>query len=342
MYNLPGFKHLILGLHWILITAEQQFSALGLGDNWTWGLAIIALTIIVRLVLFPITWRQYRQSLAMQTLQPKIKELQRKYKDNREKLQAETMKVYQEHRVNPFTSCLPLLLQLPIFISLYAAIKGLGPLLPTNETVMALNNASFLWIPKLGEPDPKYILLVVYVISQMISTELMLATQSDKMQKMLMRAMPIFFVIFLWKFPAGLFVYWVTSNIWTIGQQLLIKKAMKPVELVPGDATRKRSRILDALVAAQNQKDQSSEKTDVAPSENRTAGARNAGERSPAAKKRRPPVSGADNPTAKERSGSAKPRPQKGSRTPPPGKRAKPKPPAPTPRSADDQPSTTE
>ena len=89
-------------------------------------------------------------------IQPQIKELQKKYKGDRGKLQEETMKLYSEHRVNPFASCLPLLLQLPVFISLYAAIKGTGPLSAAvyQPSVQALNHAPFLWIPQLGQPDP--------------------------------------------------------------------------------------------------------------------------------------------------------------------------------------------
>jgi YidC/Oxa1 family membrane protein insertase len=280
MYNIFPFKQLILLLHWVLVTIEEFLAGLGLGDEWTWGLAIIGLTIIVRLILFPLTWKQYRHALSLQALQPKMKELQRRHKEDRNKLQAETMKLYQEHRVNPFASCLPLLLQLPVFIALYAAIKGLGPLSITDPTVAALNSASFLWIPQLGEPDPYYILLVLYVVSQFISTELMLATQSDKMQKMMMRAMPLFFVIFLWNFPAGLFVYWVTSNVWTIGQQLLIKKAMKPVDLsTVSSQPRKRSRIVDALVAAQGQSPK-----DKAGAQNKGGSAAQAGKQSQAKK----------------------------------------------------------
>jgi YidC/Oxa1 family membrane protein insertase len=254
MYNLPGFKQLILLLHWILVTIEEFLASLGLSPDWTWGLAIIGLTIIVRLILFPLTWKQYSSAQAMQAMQPHIKELQRKHKDDRNKIQQETMKLYQEHRVNPFASCLPLLLQLPVFLALYAAIKGLGPLSAPEyqASVTALDQASFLWIPHLGLPDPYYILLVLYVVTQLISTELMLVTQTDKMQKMLMRSMPIIFVFFLFNFPAGLFVYWVTTNLWTIGQQLLIRKVMKP--FTPGKADTKpakRSRIVDALVSAQ-------------------------------------------------------------------------------------------
>jgi YidC/Oxa1 family membrane protein insertase len=259
VYNLPIISQLILLLHWILVTIDDFLAGLGLGPNWTWGLAIIGLTIIVRLVLFPLTWKQYKSAQQMQVIQPQIKELQKKYKSDRAKLQEETMKLYSEHRVNPFASCLPLLLQLPVFISLYAAIKGIGPLSAPQyqESVKALADASFLWIPHLGLPDPTYILLVLYVASQMISTELMVATQSDQTQKWIMRAMPIMFVLFLFKFPAGLFVYWVTTNVWTIGQQLVIRRTMpKPEELVArakSQPPKKRSRFMEVMMSSQQE-----------------------------------------------------------------------------------------
>jgi YidC/Oxa1 family membrane protein insertase len=194
----------------------------------------------------------------MQVIQPQIKELQKKYKNDRAKLQEETMKLYSEHRVNPFASCLPLLLQLPVFISLYAAIKGVGPLSAPQyqESVKQLAEAAFLWIPHLGQPDPTYVLLVLYVATQMISTELMVATQSDSTQKWIMRAMPIMFVLFLFKFPAGLFVYWVTTNIWTIGQQLIIRRTMpKPEELAARAKAqpKKRSRFMEVMMASQQE-----------------------------------------------------------------------------------------
>ena len=258
MYNFPVLSQLILLLHWILVTINDFLSGLGLGYSWTWGLAIIGLTIIVRLILFPLTWKQYKSAQQMQVIQPQIKELQKKYKGDRGKLQEETMKLYSEHRVNPFASCLPLILQLPVFISLYAAIKGLGPLsAPAYQaSVELLNKAPFLWIPELGKPDPYYVLLVLYVVTQMISTELMVATQSDQTQKWIMRAMPIMFVIFLFNFPAGLFVYWVTTNVWTIGQQLIIKRTMpKPEELAAKAKAKpkKRSRFMEAMMASQSE-----------------------------------------------------------------------------------------
>jgi YidC/Oxa1 family membrane protein insertase len=242
----------------VLVTINDFLAGLGLGNEWTWGLAIIGLTIIVRLILFPLTWKQYKSAQQMQMIQPQIKQLQKKYKGDRGKLQEETMKLYSEHRVNPFASCLPLLLQLPVFIALYAAIAGKGPLSAPEyqESVKLLFNAPFLWIPKLGLPDPTYILLILYVATQMISTELMVATQSDSTQKWIMRAMPIMFVLFLFRFPAGLFVYWVTTNVWTIGQQLVIRRTMpKPEDLAAKAKSKpkKRSRFMETLMASQSE-----------------------------------------------------------------------------------------
>jgi YidC/Oxa1 family membrane protein insertase len=315
VYNLPILSQLILLLHWILVTINDWLASLGLGPEWTWGLAIIGLTVIVRLILFPLTWKQFSSAQSMQAIQPKIKELQKKYKNDRGKLQQETMKLYQEHRVNPFASCLPLLLQLPVFICLYAAIKGLGPLSAPEyqASVQALNQASFLWIPHLGLPDPYYVLLVLYVVSQLISTELMLATQTDKSQRMIMRAMPIIFVFFLFRFPAGLFVYWVTTNIWTIGQQLLIRRMMKPPDLEALAAKpAKRSRFMEALTAAQGDRMQTREdliakqKAERAQKESGSGGDAKSGAK-PAAQ------SG-----AKKSSGARKPPPGKGKRKPSP------------------------
>ena len=212
------------------------------GFTGNWGISVILLTVCVRIVLFPLTWKQFRSAQHMQLLQPKIKELQAKFKGDKQRLQQETMKLYQEHRVNPFASCLPLVLQLPVFFCLYYAIRG------TPE----LRNAHFLWLT-LGKPDPYFILLLLYVVSQLISTELSLQYTTDSRQKWMMRAMPLFFVVVLLRFPSGLFVYWVTTNIWTIGQQLIIKKVMKPKVLVPVPVgEQKKSRFMDAVAKAQD------------------------------------------------------------------------------------------
>jgi YidC/Oxa1 family membrane protein insertase len=221
-----------------------------------WGVAIILLTIIVRIVIFPLTWKQIRSQMAMQSLAPKIKEIQAKHKGDKQRIQQETMRLYQEYRVNPLASCFPLLLQLPVFILLYYCIRNYPP----------LQDATFLWFT-LGQPDPYYILLVIYVVSQLISTELMLTPETQAQQKWMMRAMPLIFVAFLWKFPSGLFVYWITTNLWTIGQVMVVRYLRKhhPVELKAhdGSAPRKRSRFLEAMSAAQQQREGGSGGTPV-------------------------------------------------------------------------------
>lgn len=261
-------KPLVELLHWVLMWIHDALSSMGLSEDWTWGLAIIGITIIVRLLMFPLTWKQYKSSRAMQALAPQIKELQKKHRGDRQLLQQETMRLYSENKVNPFSSCLPLIIQMPVFFALYYAIRG-ADYLPKAETD-ALYNAAFLWLPKLGEPDSYYILLIVYVATQLISTELMLTPQTEGSQKWLMRGMPLIFVVVLLNFPSGLFVYWVTTNLWTIGQQLIIRKRMPIVTLEAAAAggggqdgkgggkaaaqpAKKRGRFMEAIMAAQEQ-----------------------------------------------------------------------------------------
>ncbi len=204
----------------------------------SWGWSIVILTVIVRLFLMPLTFKQFRSAQSMQQLQPKIKEIQRKYKNDKRKLQEETMKLYQEYRVNPFASCLPLLIQMPIFICLYYAIRF------TPE----IKSASFLFIPSLGKP---YLpLFAFYIASQLFSTELMMTPETDPQQKWIMRAMPIFFVVILYRFPSGLLVYWVTTNLWTIMQQIIIRRTAPKHELQPQGA-KPPGRFMRALTQAQ-------------------------------------------------------------------------------------------
>jgi YidC/Oxa1 family membrane protein insertase len=151
-----------------------------------------------------------------------------------------------------------------VFICLYYAIKRSPELM----------HAGFLWMT-LGKPDPYYVLLLIYVVSQLVSTELMLSPQTDRQQKMLMRLMPLFFVFILRRFPSGLFIYWITTNIWTVGQQLIIRRTMPPVvapvsgggnepagrpvrggKTGKGAKPKKQGRFMSALMAAQEQREQ--------------------------------------------------------------------------------------
>ncbi len=190
----------------------------GLGVSW--AISIILLTIIVRIILIPLTVKQFTSMRAMQKLQPKIKELQAKFKDDKQKLNEEMMKFYRENKVNPFGSCLPLLIQMPIFMSLYFML---------NLHKDDFAGSSFLWIGDITQKSQA--LVVIYMITQLFSS-LLLTTTVDKSQKIMMLLIPLGIgVFFLFgNFPAGVLIYWVTTNIWTIGQQLLVKQIIQARE----------------------------------------------------------------------------------------------------------------
>jgi len=185
----------------------------------SWAISIILLTIIVRVVLIPLTIKQYTSMRAMQKIQPKIKEVQKKFKDDKQKLNEELTRLYKEHKVNPFGSCLPLLLQIPIFLALYFMLR--------TQPFEADN--TFLYISNIKDPDTTLVLL--YVGSQLLSSRL-LSDATDRSQQMIMYVMPLMFgVIFLFsRFPAGVVIYWVTTNVWTIGQQLVVKEIIHAKE----------------------------------------------------------------------------------------------------------------
>ena len=222
----------------------------------SWGFSIIALTIVVRTALIPLTLKQFKSMQALQRLSPQIKELQAKYKDDRQRLNQEMMKFYQENKVNPFGSCLPLVLQLPVFFSLFymlrkdlkidicgpeakilAAAKEAGKSLTTiGCDQVDPGSANFLFINDLtakATGATLVVLLVLYVGSQLLSSVLMSVT-ADRNQRFIMIALPFVFVPFIQGFPAGLIVYWITTNFWTVGQQYVIRRtAGLPVRGAP-------------------------------------------------------------------------------------------------------------
>jgi YidC/Oxa1 family membrane protein insertase len=225
--------------------------------GFSWGFSIIALTIVVRTALIPLTLKQFRSMQALQRLSPEIKALQAKYKDDRQRLNQEMMKFYQENKVNPFGSCLPLILQLPVFFSLFymlrkdlkidicgpeakilAAAKEAGKTLTTiGCDQVDPGSAQFLFINDLtakATGGTLAVLLVLYVGSQLLSSVLMSVT-ADRNQRFIMIALPFVFVPFIQSFPAGLLVYWITTNLWTVGQQYIIRRsAGLPVLGAPG------------------------------------------------------------------------------------------------------------
>jgi len=205
-----------------------------------YGLVIILLTIIVRLALTPLTITQTRSMARMQRLQPEIQELQKKYKDDKQKLQQETMEFYKKNNVNPLSGCLPLILQLPVFFALFQALRApsnivtdvIGmPYIPIfllgNIKNLLANlanpNFNFLWL-NLNEPDPYFILVILMVVTMFISTKM---TTTDPKQSFITYLMPVVFGAISWNMPSGILIYWVTTNVWSIGQQYFVNRLVK-------------------------------------------------------------------------------------------------------------------
>src|ERR1700760_1918856 len=208
----------------------------------SWGLSIIAITVCTRALLIPLTYKQLKGMRALQALQPQMKEIQEKYKNDKQRMQQEMMRFYKENKVNPFASCIPLLAQLPVFITLFYTLRhelpddicsGLG--LPNGcETA---GHASFLFVNDLtakAHGTELIALLVLYVGTQLASGFFMSVT-ADKSQRTMMFILPLVFVPFVISFPAGLILYWITTNIWTIGQGLVINKVI-PAPVVASKA----------------------------------------------------------------------------------------------------------
>jgi YidC/Oxa1 family membrane protein insertase len=192
-----------------------------------WGISIILLTIVTRIIILPLSIKQIRSIRSLQAHQPDIKAIQEKYKDDRQRLQRELMSFYQENQINPFASCVPLLLQLPVFMALFYLLRSDEF---KNEIRAPGSDPSFLGIPYLDEKATGaalIILVVLYFVTMVGSTSIM-ATSAEGSQRVMMYALPVVFTPFVIAFPAGLVVYWITTNVWTMGQQWVVKQVMPP------------------------------------------------------------------------------------------------------------------
>jgi YidC/Oxa1 family membrane protein insertase len=206
-----------------------------IGLPWAWS--IVALTVLVRIALVPLTVRQIHSMQAMQAHMPEMKVIQQKYKADKKRQQEELMKFYRENKINPAASCLPLLAQIPVFFALYFVLKNFSKNPPSG---------SLSWlhiVPNIADHANAhwsgYLLLVIYAVSQVCSTYFMSATM-DKTQRYLMMVLPVFFITFLLRFPMGLVIYWVTTNLWTVGQGLVTRRLTKKTP--PAQADRRTSR----------------------------------------------------------------------------------------------------
>jgi YidC/Oxa1 family membrane protein insertase len=202
----------------------------------SWGMSIIALTVCTRALLIPLTYKQLKGMRAMQALQPQIKELQAKYKNDKQRMQQEMMRFYKENKVNPFASCIPLVAQLPVFITLFYVLRHELPADIGCNAGECGSEAAFGFITDLtakATGAELIVLIVLYVGTQLASGYFMSVT-ADKSQRTMMFLLPLIFVPFILNFPAGLILYWITTNIWTIGQQLTIQKLIPaPVVVSP-------------------------------------------------------------------------------------------------------------
>jgi len=198
----------------------------------SWGWAIILLTFTIRILILPLTFKGVKSMQKLQVLQPEMKKIQERYKDDRQRMNQEMMKFYQQNKVNPLGSCLPLLLQIPFFIALFELLR--------SESFKGdiAGNAAFGPIDNLAEPltsQPVVLgfMVVLYVATQLIAT-MITSIGGDKTQQRIMMALPFVFVVFIINFEAGLIVYWITTNVWTIGQQLVVRKLYPRPDLTDG------------------------------------------------------------------------------------------------------------
>jgi len=219
-----------------------------LGLAWAW--AIVATTVVVRIILVPLVIRQLHSMQSLQQHAPEMKRIQQKYKHDKPKQNEELMKFYRENKINPAASCLPMLLQIPVFLSLYYTLRHFDknflcttpPAANASKAALAhwqshcdaiVQHAdlSFLhFIPSIADKTTAhwggYVLLVIYVASQMASG-LFMAPTAQKSQRIIFIFMPLLFVFVIARFPAGLVLYWVTTNLWTVGQGLITRQLVK-------------------------------------------------------------------------------------------------------------------
>jgi YidC/Oxa1 family membrane protein insertase len=189
----------------------------------TWGLAIVGLTVVTRLAILPLSLKQIRSMRALQALQPQIKAIQQRYKDDKQRQQREMMDFYKTNKINPLASCFPLLLQLPVFMSLFYLLRS-------EDFKNEINGAGWLGIPNLSEPATGAVLIVLlalYFVTMVGSTSIM-AASAEGSQRIIMFALPVIFTPLIINFPAGLVVYWITTNLWTMGQQAVVKQIIPP------------------------------------------------------------------------------------------------------------------
>jgi YidC/Oxa1 family membrane protein insertase len=219
----PGLEYTV-DYGWLTVVAAPLFWVLskihGLVNNW--GVAIILLTLLIKAAFYPLSAKSYRSMAQMRELAPRLEILKQKFGDDRQKMQMAMMDIYKTEKINPMSGCLPILIQIPVFISLYWMLLG----------SVELRHAPFFgWIQDLSAVDPYYILPIIMGLSMIIQTKLN-PKPTDPIQAKVMTWMPVVFSVFFFFFPSGLVLYWVVNNIISIWQQWYVNKSIHAAALL--------------------------------------------------------------------------------------------------------------
>ena len=243
-------KPLYIAVSWVIVTIHDALAPLfGADSGVSWSLAIIGLVIIIRIILIPLFVKQIKSQRALTALQPHMKDIQKKYKDDRPKQSEEMMKLYKEHKTNPLASCFPILAQAPIFFALFTVLNGIGKVpidakgVLTTEDGISAAQAEFFGAPisqtflgsDIGTVKLVTIVLIAFMSLTTFTTQRQLMTKgmpkmdsSNNMmlqqQKIMLYAFPVIFAITGVNFPVGVLIYWSTTNLWTWGQQYYVIK----------------------------------------------------------------------------------------------------------------------
>jgi len=213
-------------VQWFSSIIEYMYEMTGILGFPNYGLAIILLTIVIKIVFLPLTHKQMKSMRIMQEIQPKVKYIQEKYKHDQQKMQEKILEIYKQHGTSPFSGCLPLLIQMPIFLAFYRSLYGFE--------FRVQEHAAFLWIPNIGSSDPYYIIAVLAGLTTFLQQKVSMVNANDPTQKTMLYMMPLFMVWIAASVPAGLPLYWVVFNLLGIIQQLYINWSSNKAKLDTG------------------------------------------------------------------------------------------------------------
>ncbi|GAA2134456.1 hypothetical protein GCM10009760_11830 [Kitasatospora kazusensis] len=235
---------LYTAVSWIIVQFHSLYShVFDPNGGWAWGLAIASMVVVIRICLIPLFVKQIKSTRAMQAIQPKMKAIQERYKNDKQRQSEEMMKLYKEAGTNPFSSCLPILVQMPFFTALYGVLASVannkhigviqGDLLASAQQAHIFGaplSAKFLGSHTLNVQIVTAVMIVLMSLSQFITQRQLMTKNMDltvktpfmQQQKMMMYVFPVMFAVMGVNFPVGVLVYWLTTNVWSMGQQLIV------------------------------------------------------------------------------------------------------------------------